>query len=137
MSGLNPQGCQRDFIPRRLRGGIWTTIFCGGHALLQHAARSVFSIAPYYEEVLVARVHPRYCRGRNWRQSGLRKILAVAFEDINGYERYLSRNGIRCPEVLPDVSKEGAKKAIPRTAGRAREKLEISTSDGAGTAALE
>jgi len=35
----------------------------------------------------------------------------------------------RCPEVLPERLKEGAKKGDSRTAGRAREKLKFSASD--------
>jgi PPK2 family polyphosphate:nucleotide phosphotransferase len=106
MSGVNPQGTEvysfkgpsateldHDYlwrcairIPERGRIGIFN--------------RS------YYEEVLVTRVHPEILE-RQKLPAGLvdKRIWEGRFEDINAYERYLTRNGIAVRKFFLHVSK--------------------------------
>jgi len=130
--GLNPQGpAACDFrFKAALRGRILD------HDFLWRATRSLPARGKirYFQSLLLTRkcswfrVHPEILSaGRNCRWdlvSG--KSGRGRFDDINAYET-LSQPETEsfCPEVLPERLKEGAKKAIPRTAGRAREKLEI------------
>jgi PPK2 family polyphosphate:nucleotide phosphotransferase len=111
MSGINPQGCQvysfkapsaeeldHDFmwrtnrwIPERGRIGIFN--------------RS------YYEELLVVRVHQEILEKQKLPPSLVtKKIWKERFEDINAYERYLSRNGVLIRKFFLNVSKEEQKK---------------------------
>jgi len=81
MSGLNPPGLQRDFVSRRPPRRIWTTDFLW-RATRSLPARGKIGIfnRSYYEEVLVARVHPEILsRGEIAARFGLRKNLAGAF----------------------------------------------------------
>ena len=94
MSGLNPQGCQvysfkapsaeeldHDFM--------WRTT-C---RLPERGRIGVFNRS-YYEEVLVVRVHPEILASQRLPASLVtRNIWRERYEDINGFERYLARNG--------------------------------------------
>ncbi|MFI5008074.1 MAG: polyphosphate kinase 2 family protein [Solirubrobacterales bacterium] len=107
MSGVNPQGCQvysfkapsdeeldHDFmwrttcrVPERGRIGIFN--------------RS------YYEEVLVVRVHPELlARQRLPAKLMTRDIWRERYEDINAFERYLTRNGVVVRKFFLHVSRE-------------------------------
>ena len=65
----------------------------------------------YYEEVLIVRVHPGILAGQKL-PAGLvgDAIWRQRFEDINAFERYLSRNGTRIVKFFLHVSKEEQRK---------------------------
>jgi PPK2 family polyphosphate:nucleotide phosphotransferase len=111
MSGVNPQGCEvfsfkapsaeeldHDFLwrcaqraPERGRIGIFN--------------RS------YYEEVLVVRVHPEYLAAEKLPPKLVGDdIWERRFEDIRGYEKYMSRNGTVIRKFFLHVSKKEQKK---------------------------
>lgn len=106
MSGINPQGCEvtsfkapsteeldHDFLwrttcrlPRRGRIGIFN--------------RS------YYEEVLVARVHPEILARQRLPDSLVgKKLWEHRYEDITAMERHLTRNGTAVHKFFLHVSK--------------------------------
>jgi len=107
MSGINPQGCQvysfkapsaeeldHDFM--------WRTNRC----LPERGRIGVFNRS-YYEEVLVARVHPRILAAQKLPPSLVtKKIWDQRFEDIRNAERYLTRNGTVIRKFFLHVSKE-------------------------------
>ena len=107
MSGLNPAGCQvfsfkapsaeeldHDFL--------WRTSRC----LPERGRIGVFNRS-YYEEVLVVRVHPEYLQGQKIPGSLLTdRIWEERFEDINAFERYVSRQGIKILKFFLNVSQE-------------------------------
>jgi PPK2 family polyphosphate:nucleotide phosphotransferase len=111
MSGLNPQGCQvfsfkrpseeeldHDFLWRYWR------------ALPERGRIGIFNRS-YYEETLVVRVHPEVLerqrlppgpRGKNfWNDR---------YEDINAFEKHLSRNGTLVLKFFLNISKKEQKK---------------------------
>jgi PPK2 family polyphosphate:nucleotide phosphotransferase len=60
----------------------------------------------YYEEVLVARVHPEVLAAQHLPKSGVaRNLWKDRFEDIRHIERYLSRNGVVIRKFFLNVSK--------------------------------
>ena len=60
----------------------------------------------YYEEVLVARVHPEVLEAQHLPKVRVtRKIWQERFEDIRHIERYLCRNGIVIRKIFLNVSK--------------------------------
>jgi PPK2 family polyphosphate:nucleotide phosphotransferase len=107
MSGINPQGCQvfsfkapsaeeldHDFL--------WRTTKC----LPERGRIGIFNRS-YYEEVLVVRVHPEFLQRESLPPSLLTKeIWQERFEDINGFERYLSRNGVLIRKFFLHLSKK-------------------------------
>ncbi len=111
MSGVNPQGCQvysfkvpsseeldHDFL--------WRTT----KALPERGRIGIFNRS-YYEEVLIVRVHPAILQGQRIpeveKQEG---VWHKRFEDINNFERYLTRNGTVIVKFFLHVSKEEQKK---------------------------
>src|SRR5688500_888969 len=95
MSGVNPQGCEvysfkapseeeldHDFM--------WRTTRC----LPQRGRIGIFNRS-YYEEVLIVRVHPEILgKEKIPPQLITKNIWNERYEDINGCERYLARNGV-------------------------------------------
>jgi PPK2 family polyphosphate:nucleotide phosphotransferase len=106
MSGVNPQGVQvysfkapsseeldHDFL--------WRTNRC----IPERGRIGIFNRS-YYEETLVVRVHPEYLGAQRLPQPLVsKKIWKERFEDINGLERYLTRNGIVVLKFFLHVSK--------------------------------
>jgi len=107
MSGVNPQGCEvhsfkapseeeldHDFL--------WRT----GRWLPRRGHIGIFNRS-YYEEVLVARVHPEILQRQKLPSALITKrIWEERFEDINAHEQYLTRNGIVVRKIFLNVSKE-------------------------------
>ena len=64
----------------------------------------------YYEEVLVVRVHPTFLRAQKLPDRLVTKhIWEERYEDINAFERYLTRNGVVIRKFFLHVSKEEQK----------------------------
>ena len=111
MSGINPQGCQvfsfkgptsedldHDYLWRCTK------------ALPERGRIGIFNRS-YYEETLVVRVHPSFLEKQKIPSSLItKKIWKERFEDINGFERYLSRNGIIVRKFFLHLSKKEQKK---------------------------
>jgi PPK2 family polyphosphate:nucleotide phosphotransferase len=111
MSGVNPQGC--DVHPFKAPSAeeldhdwMWRTS-CN---LPERGRIGIFNRS-YYEEVLVARVHPEIL-GRQKLPPGLvtDRIWDERFDDINAFERYLARNGTLVLKFFLHVSKKEQKK---------------------------
>lgn len=111
MSGVNPQGCQvysfkRPSIEELNHDFLWRTSKC----LPERGRIGIFNRS-YYEEVLIPRVHPEVLdRELLPPQLKTENIWAERFEDINGLERYLTRNGVLVRKFFLNISKEEQKK---------------------------
>jgi len=111
MSGLNPQGCsvsafKEPSTEELNRDFLWRAT----HALPERGKIGIFNRS-YYEEVLVVRVHPEILSRERLPASLVTgQIWQERFEDINAYERYLSRNGIVVLKFFLNVSKKEQKK---------------------------
>jgi len=130
MSGLNPQGCSvtsfkapsaedldHDFLWRATR------------SLPERGKIGIFNRS-YYEEVLVARVHPEILSREKLPPdlvSG--KIWQGRFEDINAYERYLSRNGVVVLKFFLNVSKKEQKRRFLERLDEPEKNWKFSASD--------
>jgi len=111
MSGVNPQGCQvfsfkapsseeldHDFL--------WRCSRC----LPERGRIGIFNRS-YYEEVLVVRVHQELLASQKLPPELLtKKIWQQRYEDINAFERYLTRNGIAIRKFFLHLSREEQKK---------------------------
>jgi PPK2 family polyphosphate:nucleotide phosphotransferase len=111
MSGINPQGCQVTSFksPSTLEHNhdfLWRSSL----ALPERGHIGIFNRS-YYEEVLVVRVHPEMLAAERLPTSLVTKNLwKERFEDINNYERYLTRNGVVIRKFFLHVSKAEQKK---------------------------
>src|SRR5579859_2092261 len=112
MSGVNPQGCQvfsfKHPSPAELQHDfLWRTT----RDLPERGRIGIFNRS-YYEEVLIARVHPQILRSE-----GLPDVLldekAVwhdRYRSIKNLERHLSLNGTRIIKFFLHLSKEEQRK---------------------------
>jgi PPK2 family polyphosphate:nucleotide phosphotransferase len=106
MSGVNPQGCEvysfKAPSPQDLdHDFLWRTSRC----LPERGRIGIFNRS-YYEEVLVVRVHPDILARQKLAPSLVTKnIWKERYEDINSFERYLSRNGTVIRKFFLHVSK--------------------------------
>ena len=107
MSGVNPQGCQvfsfkhpsaielkHDFLWRTTRD------------LPERGRIGIFNRS-YYEEVLIARVHPEILRGEGVPgKSDGKSIWRERYRSIVGLERHLHHNGTRVIKFFLHLSKD-------------------------------
>jgi PPK2 family polyphosphate:nucleotide phosphotransferase len=111
MSGVNPAGCQvysfkapsseelnHDFL--------WRT----SQRVPERGRIGIFNRS-YYEETLIVRVHPEILESEKIPASLITPdIWKNRFEDINCFERYLSRNGVLIRKFFLNLSKGEQKK---------------------------
>jgi PPK2 family polyphosphate:nucleotide phosphotransferase len=105
MSGVNPQGCQifafkKPSSEELDHNFLWRYM----KALPERGRIGIFNRS-YYEDVLVVRVHPEFLgklpatnRGRDFWQD--------RYDDINAFERHLTRNGTLVLKFFLNVSKK-------------------------------
>jgi PPK2 family polyphosphate:nucleotide phosphotransferase len=111
MSGVNPQGCQvysfKQPSPEELNHDyLWRS----SKVLPERGRIGIFNRS-YYEEVLVARVHPEILQNERIPKPLLGKsIWEQRFEDIRGLESYLSNNGIVVRKFFLNLSKKEQKR---------------------------
>jgi PPK2 family polyphosphate:nucleotide phosphotransferase len=130
MSGVNPQGCQvcsfKNPSPEELdHDYMWRCI----KDLPRRGHIGIFNRS-YYEETLAVRVHPEYLAGQKIPKPLLkRRIWAERFEDINGFERYLGRNGIMVRKFFLNVSRKEQKRRFLQRLDNPEKNWKFSTSD--------
>jgi PPK2 family polyphosphate:nucleotide phosphotransferase len=113
MSGVNPQGCQvfsfkvpseedlnHDFL--------WRSTKC----LPERGRIGIFNRS-YYEEVLVVRVHSDLLDRQKMPSSLVtKKLWQERFQDIAGFERYLTHNGVVIRKFFLHLSKHEQKQRL-------------------------
>lgn len=111
MSGLNPRGCETySFGPptpeEQRHHFLWRSV----RRLPAKGRIGIFNRS-YYEEVIVVRVHPEWLDAQNI-PSGQRgeELWRSRYEDINGFERMLTRNGTCILKFFLHLSREEQKK---------------------------
>jgi PPK2 family polyphosphate:nucleotide phosphotransferase len=130
MSGINPQGCQvfsfkAPSAEERDHGYLWRS-----SKALPERGRIGIHNRSYYEEVLVARVHPEIleaqqlpedCKGnRIWRDR---------YRQINQFERYLFENGTIPIKFFLHVSKDEQKRRFLARIDRPEKNWKFSIND--------
>jgi PPK2 family polyphosphate:nucleotide phosphotransferase len=111
MSGVNPQGCsvcafKAPSPQEQNHDFLWRST----NALPERGRIGIFNRS-YYEEVLVVRVRPDLLAAEKLPTPLVTKrIWEQRFDDINDYERHLTRSGIVVRKFFLHVSKEEQKK---------------------------
>ena len=105
MSGVNPQGCQvysfkRPSVEELDHNFLWRYM----KALPERGRIGIFNRS-YYEDVLVVKVHPELI---NQSQLGKpdQKFWGKRYEDINNFEKHLTRNGTLVLKFFLHLSKD-------------------------------
>src|SRR5262245_50611500 len=107
MSGVNPQGCQVYSFKAPSSEELDHDFMWRTTCRLPERGRIGIFNRSYYEEVLVVRVHPEIlAKERLPTELVTRDIWRERYEDINAFERYLSRNGVVVRKFFLHVSPE-------------------------------
>lgn len=106
IGAINPQGCEvhpfkapndeeaaHDFLWRAVR------------RLPARGRIGVFNRS-YYEEVLVARVHPELLEKSKLKERPSKELWAQRYESIRGFEHHLARNETRVLKFFLNISRE-------------------------------
>ena len=130
MSGVNPQGVdvfsfKSPSSEEVAHDFLWRTNRC----MPPRGKIGIFNRS-YYEEVLIVRVHPEYLDQQRIPAS-LRgdHFWKGRYEDINAFERYLTRNGIAIRKFFLNVSKKEQKKRFMERLNTTDKNWKFSTSD--------
>lgn len=112
MSGVNPQGCQvfsyKHPSPAELAHDfLWRTT----RDLPERGRIGIFNRS-YYEEVLIARVHPEILRGEGIPDTphGDKTVWHDRYRSITNLERHLHGNGTRIIKLFLHLSKDEQRK---------------------------
>jgi PPK2 family polyphosphate:nucleotide phosphotransferase len=130
MSGVNPQGVQvysfKTPSSEELNHDyLWRTM----QRLPERGRIGIFNRS-YYEEVLIVRVHTDLLKNERTPPSLLSKnIWKDRFQDINSFERYLSRNGIVVRKFFLNLSKKEQKRRFLDRLDHAEKNWKFSTAD--------
>jgi PPK2 family polyphosphate:nucleotide phosphotransferase len=130
MSGVNPQGCQvfsfkapsseeldHDFM--------WRTTRC----LPERGRIGIFNRS-YYEEVLIARVHPEILATQRLPERLVTKnVWRERFTDITAFERYVTRNGIVVRKFFLHLSRDEQRRRFESRIDRPAKNWKFSLGD--------
>ncbi len=109
MSGVNPQGCQvfsfkKPSAEELDHNFLWRYM----KALPERGRIGIFNRS-YYEDVLVVKVHPEWL-GPGQPEKPDEKFWEKRYEDINNFEKHLSRNGTLILKFFLHLSKDEQRK---------------------------
>ena len=130
MSGVNPQGVQvysfKAPSPEELdHDYLWRCI----KNVPERGRIGIFNRS-YYEEVLVARVHPEILeRQKLPPELVTKRVWQERFEDIRNFERYLTRNGVVIRKFFLHVSKAEQKRRFLARLDEPRKNWKFSAND--------
>jgi PPK2 family polyphosphate:nucleotide phosphotransferase len=130
MSGVNPQGVQVFSVKapsaeERDHDYLWRCMRC----LPERGRIGIFNRS-YYEEFLIARVHPELVENQNLPPSLVTKdIWDERYEDIRNFETYLSRNGVVIRKFFLRVSKAEQKRRFLARLDTAEKNWKFSAND--------
>jgi PPK2 family polyphosphate:nucleotide phosphotransferase len=112
MSGVNPQGCQvysfkHPSAEELDHNFLWRCM----KALPERGRIGIFNRS-YYEGVLIVKVHPELVAAQRVPDArpNRDKFWQARYDDINAFERHLTRNGTRILKFFLNISKEEQRK---------------------------
>lgn len=111
LSGVNPQGCDVWSFKAPSSEELDHDYLWRCHKLLPQRGKIGIFNRSYYEETLVVRVHSSVLHHEKLPASAFSKnIWDERYEDINAFERYLTRNGVLVMKFFLHLSKKEQKK---------------------------
>jgi PPK2 family polyphosphate:nucleotide phosphotransferase len=130
MSGINPQGCDVYAFKAPNNEEVQHDFLWREHKVLPSRGKIGIFNRSYYEEVLVVRVHPHLLKAEKLPDGLVTKhIWEQRYEDINAFERYLTRNGVVIRKFFLNVSKEEQKRRFLERLGDSKKNWKFSMSD--------
>ncbi|MBX3426954.1 MAG: polyphosphate kinase 2 family protein [Pirellulales bacterium] len=130
MSGINPQGCQVfSFKQPSAEELDHNFLWRYAKAAPERGRIGIFNRS-YYEDVLVVRVHPELLARQKLAVGvGKKRFWKDRYEDINAFERHLTRNGTVVLKFFLHVSKEEQRKRFLDRLDRPEKNWKFSSAD--------
>ncbi|HUL14529.1 MAG TPA: polyphosphate kinase 2 family protein [Terriglobales bacterium] len=111
MSGVNPQGCDVFSFKAPSAEELDHDYLWRAHKCVPERGKIGIFNRSYFEEVLVVRVHQEFLKAQKLPEKLVtEEIWNERYEDINHFERYLTRNGIVIRKFFLHVSQKEQKK---------------------------
>ncbi len=111
MSGVNPQGVRVTSFKQPTEEELYHDYLWRAHkALPERGFIGIFNRS-YYEEVLVARVHPEVLE-REGISEATKALWKTRYEEINNFERYLEHNCVAILKFALNLSKAEQRKRL-------------------------
>jgi PPK2 family polyphosphate:nucleotide phosphotransferase len=111
MSGINPQGCEVHAFKEPTKEELDHDFLWRAHKVMPPRGKIGIFNRSYYEEVLIVRVHPQVLKNERLPEELITKhIWEDRYEDINAFEKFLTRNGVVIRKFFLHISKEEQKK---------------------------
>jgi PPK2 family polyphosphate:nucleotide phosphotransferase len=130
MSGVNPQGVQVHSFKSPSTEELDHDYLWRTTCRLPERGRIGIFNRSYYEELLVVKVHPEYLEKQHLHKKLITEdIWEQRYEDIAGFERYLSRNGVCIRKFFLNVSKKEQKKRFLARLDRPEKNWKFSGAD--------
>ncbi len=131
MSGVNPQGCQvfsfkHPSLEELEHNYLWRCM----KALPERGRIGIFNRS-YYEEVLIAKVHPELVTAQRIPDvdPAKKKFWQTRYDDINSFEKHLFRNGTRIIKFMLHISKEAQRQRFLDRLDEPRKNWKFSVKD--------
>ena len=132
MSGVNPQGCEVNSFKAPSAEDLDHDYLWRCMKVLPNRGHIGIFNRSYYEETLVVRVHPEYLVKQRLPPRLVGKnIWQDRFQDIRGFERYLTRNGIIVRKFFLHVSKKEQKRRFLERIDNPEKNWKFSSTDAA------
>ena len=132
MSGVNPQGCEVNSFKAPSAEDLDHDYLWRCMKVLPNRGHIGIFNRSYYEETLIVRVHPEYLtRQRLPPRVVTKNIWQERFQDIRGFERYLTRNGILVRKFFLHVSKKEQKRRFLERIENPEKNWKFSSTDAA------
>jgi PPK2 family polyphosphate:nucleotide phosphotransferase len=130
MSGANPQGCEVHSFKQPSAEELEHDYLWRCSKVLPGRGRIGIFNRSYYEEVLVTRVHPELIEKQRLpgREHG-KKLWEHRFDDINNFERHLTRNATKIIKLFLNVSREEQTRRLLERANRPDKHWKFSLDD--------
>jgi len=116
MSGVNPQGCEVYSFRTPSNEELNHDYLWRCHKVVPERGKIGIFNRSYYEEILVVRVHPELLKAEKLPgRLRTKHVWEERYDDINAFERYLTRNGVVIRKFFLYVSKkEQARRFLER-----------------------
>jgi len=129
MSGVNPQGCQVFSFKQPSAEELDHNFLWRCMKRLPERGRIGIFNRSYYEDVLVVKVHPELLNPHLPPPRRGKAFWKTRYQDINAFERHLTRNGTVILKFFLHVSKEEQKQRFLDRLNEAEKNWKFSASD--------
>jgi PPK2 family polyphosphate:nucleotide phosphotransferase len=130
MTGINPQGCQVVSFKSPSNEELDHDYLWRCSKNIPEKGRIGIFNRSYYEEVLVVKVHPELLENQHLPElKDPDKLWKRRYEEINNFEKYLTRNGIIVLKFFLNVSKDEQKKRFLERIDKPEKNWKFSSAD--------